>query len=136
MRPASPEQGPVLYFDGVCTMCNAAVDFVIQRDHAAVFRFASLQGDTARAQLGIVEGQSFGTLVVVDGGVRLERSAAVLKIVAALGWPWRALAVFGWVPVGLRDALYDFVAARRFRWFGRKDACRLPSAAERARFLP
>lgn len=125
-----------MYFDGVCTMCNAAVDFVIRRDRAHVFRFALLQGETARAQLGIVEGQAFGTLVLVDGGTRLERSAAVLRVADRLGWPWRALAVFWILPARWRDAVYDFVAARRFRWFGRKDSCRLPSPAERARFLP
>lgn len=125
----------IVYFDGVCGLCNGFVDFVMARDHGRVHRFATLQGETAKEKLGQDQGD-LRTVVLVEGPVHYHKSDAALRIIAALGGAWSAARLLLLLPRGLRDWGYDFVAANRYRWFGRKDACRMPTAGERARFLP
>ncbi len=126
--------GPVILFDGVCNLCHASVNWVIARDRGNVFRFASLQSAAARELLrGIPVPDS---VVLVDEAGVHTRSAAALRIARRLGFPWVLL---GWVgalvPRFLRDALYDLVARHRYAWFGKQDACSLPTPALAARFL-
>jgi len=126
---------PVVLFDGLCGLCDRLVDFALAADRAHRLRFAPLQGRTARALLGDAAGAVDSLAVAVDGVV-LQRSAAVLAVLAHLGGPWRLLAAAArLLPGPLREAGYRFVAARRYRWFGRKDACRQPGPEERAYFL-
>jgi predicted DCC family thiol-disulfide oxidoreductase YuxK len=125
----------LLFFDGECGLCDRAVHWTLNRDKRGVFQFAPLQGETAQRMLGTVAGQEFDTLVLVDGAGRHERSTAALRICLHLGWPWRALLVLWLVPRPVRDSVYDWVARNRKRWFGGKEACRLPTPSERARFL-
>jgi predicted DCC family thiol-disulfide oxidoreductase YuxK len=140
-KPAVPEtpaptQPLVVYFDGVCNFCNGVVDFLMRRDRRGALRFASLQGETSRAR-GIVEAVGgLDTIVVEDGARRLVRSDAALRLATALGGAWRLLAVLRLVPRPLRDAVYRFIARNRYRWFGTRSTCRLPTASERERFLP
>jgi predicted DCC family thiol-disulfide oxidoreductase YuxK len=125
-----------LYFDGVCNLCNHFVDFLITRDVTGHLKFASLQGETARSRLpnGMVSGLS--SVVFEDAkGQIYTRSAAALRAIAELGGSYRAILIFLGVPALLRDWLYDFIATRRYSWFGKRETCRLPTAAERARFL-
>ena len=138
---------PVVLYDGVCGLCNRAVRFVLRRDRDGLFRFAPLQGELARAALArhglappAADSSDPGTLyVVIDAGGRderlLARSEAVLFILRNLPLYWVAAALFRILPRFLRDALYDFVARRRYRWFGRYDTCPLPRPEDRARFL-
>lgn len=127
----------VILFDGVCNLCNAAVDFVIERDPAGRFRFAALQSDAGRRLqrdygLGSIDAKS---VLLIDSGRVFARSTAALRIASRLGPPWSLMTVFLLVPVPVRDWLYGFVARRRYRWFGRRSTCRLPSPDELARFL-
>ena len=128
----------VVYYDGVCGLCNRLVDFVIHRDPKARFRFAALQtprGERAAARVGLPVGE-LHSVIVEDGGALLVRSDAVLRVWRRLGFPWSALAAAGAiVPRPIRDAMYRFVARRRYGWFGKSDTCRVPTPAERARFL-
>lgn len=129
---------PVLLFDGVCNLCNAAVRFVIDNDRTGRIMFASLQSDVARALVepsGSAGPGDPGTFVFVEDGHRYERSTAALKVARHLRGMWPMLGVLEVVPVSLRDAVYDFVAARRYRWFGRADACRVPTPEEAIRFM-
>lgn len=139
---------PILLFDGVCNLCNAAVRFVIDNDRTGRIMFASLQSDVGRALVGPVDAASTsgdlaahagstdpGTFVFIEDGRRYERSTAALKVARHLSGLWPMLGIFELVPVGLRDAVYDFVAARRYGWFGRSDACRIPTLEEQSRFL-
>lgn len=139
---------PVLLFDGVCNLCNAAVRFVMDNDRTGRIMFASLQSDVGRALVGpedvarkLVHPAGHagtndpGTFVFVEDGRRYERSTAALKVARHLGGLWPIFAILEVVPVGLRDAVYDFVAARRYGWFGRADACRIPTPEEASRFL-
>jgi len=125
----------VIYFDGVCGLCNGFVDFVLARDRERRFRFAPLQGTTAAGRFGPADAQDPATILFEEDGVVYERSTAALRIVAGLGRGWRFVAVFGLVPRPIRDAVYDWIARNRYTWFGKRDTCRLPTAEERAVFL-
>lgn len=125
----------VIYFDGVCGLCNGFVDFVLARDRARRYRFAPLQGDRAVARFGPVDQVDPTTIVYEEDGVLFDRSAAALRIVSGLGGVWSLVAVLGLVPRPIRDAVYDWVARNRYAWFGKRDTCRLPTPEERAVFL-
>lgn len=126
-----------MLFDGACNLCNAAVQFVLRRDRKARFRFAALQSDAAAELLATAGWQGLrpDSVALVAGGRVLWKSSAALAIARGLRWPWPALAVFAVVPRPLRDLVYDFVARRRLRWFGRQETCMVPTPGLRARFL-
>lgn len=129
---------PIVLFDGVCNLCNAAVRFIVDNDRSGGIRFASLQSDVARALLGdgvTAQGEDPGAIVFIEDGRRHERSEAALRIAGRLGGLLSLATVYLVVPVRIRDAVYDFIAARRYGWFGRSDACRLPTPEESSRFL-
>jgi len=129
--------GGVLLFDGVCNLCNAAVAFVLKRDRRRWFRFASLQSPVA-ARLLARHGRSaadLSSLVLIEEGEVLTRSAAALRIARRLGRGWKLLALFRVVPAPLRDAVYDGIARHRYNWFGKRASCMVPSAEWRERFL-
>jgi predicted DCC family thiol-disulfide oxidoreductase YuxK len=128
---------PVLLYDGYCALCNGWVKFLLRFDRHGTLRFAALTGDTGR-QLVAEHPDLAGidSLVLVSGDRVSVRSAAVLQILAYLGWPWRAAGIFRIVPREIRDSLYDVVAYWRYRLFGRYEACPLPPADQRHRFLP
>lgn len=122
---------PVVIFDGHCQLCNGAVDFIIRRDPAARFRFVPSQSEAGKALLArhhLTE-QSSETVVLICGDRALLRSDAALTIARSLSGGWPLLAVLRWLPRGLRDGVYRFVARRRYRWFGRRASCRQPIAA-------
>ena len=131
--------GPILLFDGVCNLCNGAVQFVIDHDPRARVRFAPLQSAFARELLAArgqaSAGDALDTVVLVDGDRVFTRSDAALRVARALSGAWPALYVLVVVPRFLRDAVYRFLAARRYRWFGHTAECRVPTPELRARFL-
>ena len=131
---------PVILFDGVCNLCNSAVQWVIERDKEECFDFASLQSDAARRELGNVMGAKEieglpDSIVLVDAdGVHI-RSAAALRILRRLG-SWFLLLRLGVVlPRPVRDAIYDLIARNRYRWFGRRDTCMTPTPELATRLL-
>ncbi len=116
------------------------VRFLIARDPQARFRFAALQSEAARAACArvgyeLLASTAPSTIVVIEDGRALERSDAALAIARRLPFPWPMFGVFGTLPRGFRDALYRFVARNRYRWFGRTEACMMPTPELRARFL-
>ena len=135
--PVDVAEHPVLFFDGVCGLCSEAVDFLIARDPAGVLRFAPLQGETAAAALPKVDTEALKYLVLLDGAGRSIRTAAVVRAVSHLGGRWRLAAWVLWlIPKPLRDAGYHLVTLVRYRVWGKKETCRLPTPEERGRFLP
>lgn len=133
--PESDPAGPIVLFDGVCNLCDAAVTFIIDRDADAVFRFTSLQSETGQRltqQYGL---ENEDTVVLVEDGRCYVRSTAALRIARRLDGAWPLLTVLLVVPMPLRDAAYRFIARHRYRWFGTRDACRLPTPELRRRFL-
>jgi len=129
-------------FDGECGFCDAWVRWLVARDRRGRYRFGALQGESAAAVRARHQDlpPADETMVLVENpetpSERVRtRSDGALAILAGLGGPWR-LAKLAWaVPRPLRDTAYRFVARRRMRWFGRLESCRVPTAAERGRFL-
>lgn len=139
-KPEGPRH--LLFFDGVCGFCDRLVRFILDRDREGLFRFAPLQGDTARRELARFH-RDAGALDTVyaladarrAGELLYWRSRAILFVLGELGWPWRAAGALGCLPASWLDAAYDGFARVRYRVFGRLDRCRVPSAAERERFV-
>jgi predicted DCC family thiol-disulfide oxidoreductase YuxK len=128
---------PIVFFDGVCGLCNRFVDFLLPRDHYRVFLFAPLQGETARARLSDEDIENVSTIVLVDETGTHRRSKAVVRILCRLGFGWKITGfLLAMIPRPLRDLGYKLVARYRYALFGKKDECRLPTTDERARFLP
>jgi predicted DCC family thiol-disulfide oxidoreductase YuxK len=126
----------IVLFDGVCNLCNAAVRFVIARDRHAHFQFAPLTSDTANRALQAVPPPLPDTVVLVEPDGRIyTRSDAALRIARRLAFPWPLAYGLIALPKGVRDWAYDVIARHRYRWFGRRDSCPIPSPAIRDRFL-
>jgi len=137
--PVSDEGGghSVILFDGICNLCNRTVDFVIKHDPDRVFRFASLQSNVGERLLTQFEIDTNETdsIVLVEKGRAYVKSTAALRIARGLGKLWPVFYSFIIVPLPLRDAVYQAIAGRRYRWFGKRETCRLPTPQEQARFL-
>jgi len=130
-------ENPIIFFDGVCNLCNGAVRFIIKRDKNQYFRFASLQSDTAKSVLPKfgINPDSLESIIVYENDVVYRQSNAILRIAKNLSGPW-SLLTLGWlVPKPLRDWIYNFVAKNRYQWFGRKDECMVPTPELSSRFL-
>lgn len=127
----------VVFFDGVCGLCNCFVDFVLSRDHRGAIRFAPLQGETAKLRTNAVT-SDINTVVWTDAhGHDFLRSAAAVRVLWQLGGVWWLIGWLLWlIPLPLRDLSYRIIAANRYRLFGKKETCRMPTPAERMRFLP
>ena len=128
---------PIVIFDGVCNFCNASVNFVLKHDRGGRFLFASNQseaGSTLLQQFGIDPG-SVQSVYLVEGDRIWSKSAAAAKVAGRLAFPWNLIAVSAIVPKFLTDRVYDLIARNRYRWFGQSETCRLPTEAERGRFL-
>ena len=127
----------LIYYDGLCGLCDRFVQFVLRRDRAARYRFAPLQGSTARERVpATLDPQASQTVILEQGGRFRVRSDAALASLSGLGGAWRMAGVLRVIPRPLRDAVYDLVARNRNRWFGRLAECRVPQPTERDRFLP
>lgn len=133
---SAPAETCVVFFDGVCGFCNAWVDFLMRRDSHKRLLFAPLQGETARQQLTAADVENLHSLVVTTPDGCFRKTAAVVRIGWTLGGVWSVLASLLWlIPRPVRDVGYNVIARNRYRLFGKKETCRLPTAEERARFL-
>lgn len=132
------DERPIVLFDGVCNLCNGLVQFVIRRDPApARFRFAALQSNAGQKLLREhgLSTVDLDTFVLIDAGVAHVRSSAALRVLKHLGLPWSLAWCAVIVPQPLRDAVYRWIARNRYRWFGVRESCMVPSAELRSRFL-
>ncbi len=127
----------VILFDGVCNLCNASVDFVVRHDRKDRYRLAPLQSEVAREMLGDLafDAAQTDSIVLIEKRGTSMQSTAALRIARGLGLPWSLLYAFIVIPRFIRDRVYAWIARNRYRWFGRRDTCRVPTPAERARFL-
>jgi predicted DCC family thiol-disulfide oxidoreductase YuxK len=127
----------IIVFDGICNWCNAWVNFTIDHDPQAKFRFGMLQSEQAQQILNALRlpTESFETFLLLEQARVFTKSTAVLRIVKHLSGVWPLFYLGIMIPRPLRDALYDYVARHRYRWMGKADACRIPAPAERARFV-
>lgn len=126
---------PVIFFDGVCGLCNGFVDFVIQVDKKQVFKFSPLQSDYAKANLPENDIKELKSVVLKKNGKTFRKSEAVFEVFETLGGTWRALSWLKILPQPLRNQGYDLVARYRYKIFGKKETCRLPTSEERQRFI-
>lgn len=133
---AIDNKGPIIFFDGVCNLCNGAVQFILTRDHKNVFRFASLQSAFARDLLNQHQvDKTLYSIILVEEGQIYDRSEAVLGIARHLSAPWKFAYAFRFLPQAFLNVVYDFISSNRYRWFGKQNECWLPTPDLRQRFL-
>jgi predicted DCC family thiol-disulfide oxidoreductase YuxK len=127
----------IIFFDGLCNLCNGAVQFTIERDPQHKFQFASLQSDFAQEKLAAFEGTAWNgdSFVFLENDHVYQRSTAALKVARQLSGWWPLLYVFMIIPSFIRDGVYHFIAKHRYKWFGKKESCWIPSPSLRSRFL-
>lgn len=126
----------VIFFDGVCNLCNNAVQFIIKRDRSKKFKFASLQSEFAQKEL-VKRGfnpQPLLTIVLLSGQSIYTKSDAALKIARHLNKGWPLLYIFIIIPRFLRNVIYDFISLNRYKWFGKRNQCMIPSPDLESRF--
>lgn len=134
-KPILGKEKPIIFFDGVCGLCNHFIQFVFEEDKAERFMVSPLQGEAAKTHLNQSETTDLKSVVLFQDGKKYHATDAVIRIVGQFGSFWYLAYGLLIVPKFLRESIYSFVAANRYRWFGRSDTCRMPSPQERARFL-
>lgn len=128
---------PIVLVDGVCHFCQGLTKWIIKRDPEGKYHFASLQSDVAKELLvkGNLSTDSMDTFVLIENGKYYTRSTAALRLAKGLKFPYPLLYVFIIVPKFIRNAIYNWVARNRYRWFGKDEACMLPTPEIKDRFL-
>jgi predicted DCC family thiol-disulfide oxidoreductase YuxK len=134
----------ILLFDGVCHVCDGFVSFILRWDRNEVFLFSSLQSKAGTELIkkhagrlaAISKAETLDSVILITSDEEVYAlSRAIFKVFSILGWPWKAFAVFSFLPASLTDFFYKVFASNRYRLFGKRDVCRIPTAEERARFL-
>lgn len=128
---------PVILFDGVCNLCNGSVQYVIRHDKEGYYRFASLQSQAGQQFLRQynLPVQDFNSFVLIEDGKVYTRSTAALKVAKKLSGMVKLLYGFIIVPAFIRDGVYNLISRNRYKWFGKKDSCMIPTPALKQRFL-
>jgi predicted DCC family thiol-disulfide oxidoreductase YuxK len=131
------KQHPVILFDGVCNLCNESVQFIIKHDEEALFKFASLQSVAGQELLQQYQlpTSDLNSFVLIDNGKAFTKSTGALLVVKKLNGTVKLLYGLKIVPAFIRDLLYQFIARNRYKWFGKKQSCMLPTSALQSRFL-
>ena len=128
----------IILFDGVCNLCNSSINFVIKHDKNQVFKFASLQSNIGQRLLKerSIDTATVDSIVFIDiGSAYYIKSTAALEIAKHLDGGYSLFSKLLFLPVGFRDSVYDFVAKNRYKWYGKKDSCMIPTAELKSRFL-
>jgi predicted DCC family thiol-disulfide oxidoreductase YuxK len=127
----------IVYFDGVCFLCNSLIYFLLKIDKDNKLKFSPLQSHFAERELknSKINLKEIDSIILQVGSMFFIKSDAVIKIIKELRWYWRFFLVIKIVPKSIRDKLYDFVASNRFKWFGKKDSCMVPTANVKERFI-
>ena len=128
---------PLILFDGICNFCNRSVNFIIDHDPHKRFRFVPLQSELGQSLLrrfGLPQGD-VDTMILVDDGRAYARSSAALRVAWRLGGLCIFFTLFFAIPPLLRDGAYNVLASNRYRWFGKTETCRVPTADVRDRFV-
>lgn len=132
------QDNKIILFDGVCNLCNSSVQYVIKRDKGNVYRFAALQSEIGKKlveERGIDTSQVDSIILIEPGVAYYTKSTAALKIAQSFGGVWQVVSVFEWIPEKIRDWVYDYIAQNRYKWYGRKDACMIPTPELKSKFL-
>lgn len=128
---------PVIFFDGVCNLCTGSVQFIIKHDPKQYFRFASLQSELGQQflQQNGLSANTFDSFIVWENGKYYTESTAALRVARKLSGLWPALYAFILLPAFIRNSVYRLIARNRYRWFGKKEACWIPTAELNSLFL-
>ncbi|WP_194975185.1 thiol-disulfide oxidoreductase DCC family protein [Aquiflexum lacus] len=131
------EKFRIVLFDGVCNLCNSAVDFIINRDSKEVFKVGALQDDVTKKLLEDfkINSDYLDSLVFIYQESVFYKSRAALEIARNLSGLWPLMYIFIIIPSFIRDPIYEWIARNRYKWFGKKETCRLPTKKEKKRFL-
>lgn len=131
------QEQAIIFFDGICNLCNGAVQFIIKRDPHAYFKFASLQSSMALEMLpGYgVDPLGLESILLLENGKLFKKSSAALRISQKLSGIWPVLVVLKIIPPPIRNFVYDWIAKNRYQWFGKRDECMVPTPEMNARFL-
>jgi predicted DCC family thiol-disulfide oxidoreductase YuxK len=137
VKPIKSTQNPIIFFDGICNLCNSSVNFIIDRDQNRYFRFSALQSDAAIENLTTLEPthSDLGTVILLENGTVYAKSTAALRIARKLDGLWPILYVLIIIPPFLRNFIYDFIARNRYKWFGKLDTCRIPEPELKSLFI-
>ena len=133
-----PQDKKIILFDGVCNLCNTSVQYVIKHDKKDIFRFVSLQSDLGQKILNHIgiNPKHIDSIVLYEPGISYYyKSTAALEIAKGLRGIFTLTTVFKILPAGIRDFVYDYVAKNRYKWYGKKDACMIPTVELKAKFL-
>jgi predicted DCC family thiol-disulfide oxidoreductase YuxK len=133
--PNIDPQQPVLFFDGVCNLCNSSVQTIIRLDKKQYFKFASLQSKLGEQLIQHIADQTLDSVILLFQNKYYTESSAILKIASILGFPYSLAMIAYVIPAFLRNMMYRFIAKNRYKWFGKKEACMLPDPALKSRFL-
>jgi predicted DCC family thiol-disulfide oxidoreductase YuxK len=130
-------QNPIILFDGICNLCNSSVQFVLKHDKQGIFRFAALQSEAGKAllQKNNLSQSNFNSFVLIQDDKVYLKSTAALKVAKQLSGATKYLYVFIIVPAFIRDAVYNVIAKNRYKWFGKKESCMIPTPSLQSRFL-
>lgn len=127
---------PIVFFDGVCNLCNSSVQVIIRNDKNKIFRFASLQSDFTKQFLSEHHYQiKSDSIILFYGSKFYEKSSAALVIAKKLRFPFPLLLIFWIIPLPIRNWMYSLIAKNRYRWFGKQESCMIPEAGLKSRFL-
>jgi len=129
------KQKPIIFFDGVCNLCNGAINFIIDRDKKGYFKFAPLQSKIAKKFVPQSVIENTDSIIYLDSGQLYSKSTAALKIARHLDGPWKGFYAFIIIPKFIRDYFYDLIAKNRYKWFGKRESCRMPTKEIKNRFL-
>ena len=133
-----PPNKKIIIFDGVCNLCNSAVQFIIKHDKKDVFRFVALQSEKGQEILTYIgiDSKKIDSIVLYEPGVAYYfKSDAVLQIAKSLNGIYSLVVVFKIIPIGIRNELYDYIAKNRYKWYGKKESCMMPTPELEIKFL-
>ncbi len=133
-----PEHKKLILFDGVCNLCNASIQYIIKHDHKDVFRYAALQsevGENIIEKYKIDTSKTDSIILYSEGNGITYKSTAALKIASQLAFPLNLMFIFIVVPTFIRNWVYDYIAKNRYKWYGQKDECMIPTPELKSKFL-
>jgi len=128
---------PLLLFDGICNLCNTSINYIIKRDKRQLFKFASLQSDAAKQVLLQFNEKKYSidSIILIYNNSIYYKSSAILKLLSIMGGIYSVSAIGYIIPKKLRDKLYDYIAKNRYKWFGKRESCMLPTTDLEQRFI-
>ncbi len=127
----------IILFDGVCNFCNSTVNFILKRDKKNIFKFSPLQSEIGQKLLTEYNFShtEFDTIILIEKGELYTRSTAALRIVKSMSGMWKLCYIFIIIPGPIRNYLYDLFSRNRYKWFGKRDKCMVPTEKEKSKFI-